>query len=156
MTVVSSQVWSGMPRFCHPWISNQKSYPFRLHNCEEIHGQSPLVAICGFLPILRTSSNIQLVHQNPINGDSRKLRNRNAGIIQRDPPIFTHDFLSFRDCLIASWWSPALVFVINFSVTKCKLPTPLLDVFDIHAWFAIHFCQLMIHFFFFFFPRSKT
>ena len=86
---------------------------------------------------------LQLFRQNPINGGLRDLRNRNAEIIQRDPSIFTHGFLKLWDRLVASWWSPTLFFVVNFSETKCKLPTPLSDVFDIHARLSIHFSQLM-------------
>ena len=95
---------------------------------------------CAHFPIL------QLVCQNPINDSSRNLSNRNIEIIQRDPPIFVHGFLNLRSRLFASWLSSASFFVMNFSATKCKLPTPLSDAFVNYAWLAIHFCQLMINF----------
>ena len=71
---------------------------------------------------------LQLIRQNRTNGGSWNLRNRNAEMIQWDPPIFTHGFLNIRDRLVANWRSSAAFFVVNLSTTKCKLPTPLLDV----------------------------
>ena len=95
---------------------------------------------CAHLPIL------QLVRLNPINDGSRNLRNRNAEVIQRDPPIFTHGFLDLHDRLVASWRSPTWFFVMNFSATKWKLLTSLSHVFYSHARLATHFSQLMMYF----------
>jgi len=149
--VVWSQVWSGTPRFRHLWQSNPnvvifvcvalKKFAWGINAlplvvfCEHVWDPS-----CAHLPIF------QLFSQSPTNGASRNLRNQNADIIESDPPILTHDLFNLRDCLVRNWRSPASFFIVNFCATSCKLPTPLTDVFDIHARLSIHFRQLAMNF----------
>lgn len=61
--VVLFQVWSGMPRFHHPWQLSPTSCTLCLHSGKEICGRNQLVNVCGLpsaytVPILNTPSNI--------------------------------------------------------------------------------------------------
>jgi len=95
---------------------------------------------CAHLPIF------QLFSQSPTNDASRNPRNQNAEIIDSGLPILTHDLFKLRHSLVGNWRSPASFFIVNFGATNCKFPTPLTDVFDIHARLSIHFRQLAMNF----------
>ena len=136
-----------MPRFRCPWHSNPKSYPFRLHSGGEVHGQSPLVAVCGLLsafvgPILRTLSNIATC---PSKSDKWWFEKPQESK-RRDHPERDADFYAW----FSQPWRPSLckltvsrfVFRHKFSATKWKFTTPLSDVFDIHARLAIYFYDI--------------
>jgi len=97
-------------------------------------------------PILRTPSDIPTFQSKSYQWCFEKPQEPNAEIIESDPPILTRDFFNLRDCLVGNWRSPASFFIVNFRATSCKLPTPLTDVFDIHARLSIHFRQLAMNF----------
>ena len=65
------------------------------------------------------------------------------GLKRRNHPERPADVYAWfpQPSLPSCWWSPTWFFIVNFSATKCKLPTPLSDVLYIHAWLAIHFSQ---------------